>query len=181
MGCFVPTDVTALWPLLSCQKVQGQLVIDSKWTMWCKKLSMFVWPTCSSLMTLIIKEWLKMHPSMKWKCHKWLPFYANLFSPHHKQLPLYLCILRDPPQHKNPSFLCRGSSPNFVWSHVPMKAFLSYQMRKKGRNIKESCLCKGWCLYLCVFLRFGNTLGLMPSNVPPLGECTAQKHSLQHY
>jgi len=43
-------------------------------------------------------------------------------------------------------------------------------MRKKEVNKKESCLRKGRCLYLCVLLRFGNTLGIMPVSGPLSGE-----------
>jgi hypothetical protein len=38
--------------------------------------------------------------------------------------------------------------------------------------IINSCLHKGRFLYSCVLLRFGNTFRLMPSSVPPSGECT---------
>ncbi len=36
-------------------------------------------------------------------------------------LLISMCILRDLPQQKNLRALCRGSSPNFICSHVPME------------------------------------------------------------
>ncbi len=49
-----------------------------------------------------------------------------------KQCPFYfMCIFRDLPEQKNPSVLCRRSSPNFICCHVPMELFLFYGQRKK--------------------------------------------------
>jgi hypothetical protein len=48
-----------------------------------------------------------------------------------------------------------------------MEIFPFDNMRKKVGNKKESCLLlKGRFLFSCVLLRFGNTLGFMPSRVP---------------
>jgi hypothetical protein len=52
-------------------------------------------------------------------------------------------ILRDLPQQKNPRVLCRGSSPNFICSHVPMEIFLFYEIGKKWGNEKRVVYLRG--------------------------------------
>ncbi len=51
-----------------------------------------------------------------------------------------------------------------------MEIFIFYETRKKEVNKKQSSLRKGRFLYLCVLLRFGNTLGIMPLSAPLSGE-----------
>jgi hypothetical protein len=56
MGCFVPTDLTAWWPLLAVKRSKGQLVIESKIDHVMQKIVNVCLAHRSSLMTLIIKE-----------------------------------------------------------------------------------------------------------------------------
>jgi hypothetical protein len=70
-----------------------------------------------------------------------------------------------------------GELPQFISSHDPVEIFLVYETEKKQGN-KKSCLLKGEFLYSCILLRFGNTLELRPSGVPPPGECTCTGTSL---
>jgi len=46
------------------------------------------------------------------------------------------------------------------------------QNEKEARKLKESCFCKGRFQYLCILLRFGNTLGLRALSAAPLGDHT---------
>jgi len=54
-----------------------------------------------------------------------------------------MCILRDFPQHKNPRALCRGGSPNFIRSHVPIEIFPFYETGKKWGNKKRVVSVRG--------------------------------------
>ncbi len=85
-----------------------------------------------------------------------------------KQLPSYFCVYfeRSPPAGRTLGRGSWGSSLKFLCSHVPMEVFLFYETRKKEVNKKQSSLRKGRFLYLCVLLRFGNTLGIMPLSAP---------------
>jgi hypothetical protein len=43
----------------------------------------------------------------------------------------------------NPRVLCRGSSPNFICSHIPLEIFLVYIMGKKWGNKKRVVYVRG--------------------------------------
>jgi len=66
-----------------------------------------------------IREWALVRPISTSNC----PLNNSLFI-------IYLCILRDLPQQKNPRALCRGLSPNLIRSHVPMEIFLFYNVKR---------------------------------------------------
>jgi hypothetical protein len=51
----------------------------------------------------------------------------------------------------------QGELSIFICSHIPMEIFFFCETGKKWEN-QKSCLCKGRLLYLCVLLRFRNTL-----------------------
>ncbi len=71
-------------------------------------------------------------------------------------------------------------------SYVPMfpwgKKKITKWERSKAitKEWKESCLHKWRFLYSCVLVRFGNTLGLMPSSSLPLGERHSNRN-LRYY
>jgi hypothetical protein len=76
------------------------------------------------------------------------------------------CILRDLLQEKNLRVLFWGAPPILCVPMIPWKYFSS------TRKLKGSCLCKGRFQYLCILLRFGNTLELMALGGPHSGKCT---------
>jgi hypothetical protein len=76
-----------------------------------------------------------------------------------------MCVLRDLPQQKNPRGCMLRELPNLLCSH----GNISFpQNVKEVRKSKESCLLQGRFLYLCILLRFGNTLALGSHPLVPL-------------
>ncbi len=73
--------------------------------------------------------------------HKWLSFYFSVY-------------FEGSPPEKNPRAFCHRD-PIFICSHI---------------LIKGEFMCKEISLCLWVLLKFGNTLGFMPSSGPSLGE-----------
>jgi hypothetical protein len=70
-----------------------------------------------------------------------------------------------------------GELPNFICFHDSMEIFIFNETRKK-QGIKRELFMKGRFMYLCLLLRFGNTLGLTPLGAPPSRECTCEGTSL---
>ncbi len=88
---------------------------------------------------------------------------------------LFICmsILSDRRQQKDPRALCQAV-PQFHMFPRSHRNIYFPQNGKEARKPKEICLQKGRFPYLCVLLRFENTLGFMPLGGPPSGEhsCT---------
>ncbi len=87
-----------------------------------------------------------------------------------------MSILSDLRQRKNPRALCQGV-PQFHLFPRSHRNIYFLQNGKEVRKSKESCLQKGRFPYLCVLLRFENTLWFMPLDGPPSGEHTCTRTS----
>jgi hypothetical protein len=89
--------------------------------------------------------------------------------------------LRDLPLQKNPSPLCHGSSPSFIFSHVPTEIFLFYEMGKKWGNTKRIVSVRGGSC-TCVFSwGLGTPLGSCPWVSLPQENALVQEPPLQLY
>ncbi len=101
----------------------------------------------------------------------------NNHSPQ-KTTPFLICvsILSDLHQQKNPRALCHGV-PQFHMFPSSHRNISFLQNGKEARQSRESCLQKGKFPYLCVLLRFENTLQFMPLGGPPSGEHTCTRTS----
>jgi hypothetical protein len=53
--------------------------------------------------------------------------------------------------------------------------------RERGKEIKRELFTEGPLLYLCILLRFGNILKLMPMGAPSLEECSHTGTSLTKF